>query len=111
MEKIGNLIDAKLMILVPVLFLLGMALKKSPVKDWSIPFLLAGAGTVLSFSYFAGLQLPHGWSEWLSVLFSSVTQGVLCASCSVYAKNLVKQWKERKQDEKTSEGKESKADG
>lgn len=31
---------------VPVLNFLGLAIKKSPVKDWTIPFLLAAAGAI-----------------------------------------------------------------
>ena len=100
MEEIEALIDAKLMVLVPVLYLLGMALKKSPVRDWLIPYLLAAAGATLSFAYFLGVGTPGDASGWFRLAFSAVTQGALCAACNVYVKNLWKQFKEkRKQDE------------
>ena len=107
----GDLIDAKLFVLVPVLYLLGMALKKSPVGDWLIPFLLAAAGALLSFAYYLGTGIPGSAEDWLRCLFSAVTQGILCAACSVYAKNLWKQWKEKRQDEneKPPEGGKTKA--
>lgn len=97
MSELGNMVDARLMVLVPVLFLLGAALKKSPVRDWLIPYLLAAAGAALSFAFFAGAGLPKDAAGFFGMLFSAVTQGVLCAACSVYAKNLWKQFRERKQ--------------
>lgn len=83
----------ELAVLVPVLYVLGVALKRSPLQDWLIPFLLCVAGCVLSFLYLAstGVESP---AEWLSLTFSAITQGVVCAACSVYAKNLIKQAKE-----------------
>ena len=82
-----ELIHGELFVLVPVLYALGMALKKSPLGDWLIPYLLCGAGIVLSFAYLVG----KGGQSLPMLFFSSVTQGVLCASCSVYVNNLFKQ--------------------
>lgn len=86
-------IRTELFVLVPVLYGLGVVLKKSPLADWLIPFVLCGTGILLSFAYFAGGGEGIG-----KTLFASVTQGVLCASCSVFAKNLVKQWGQRKKE-------------
>ncbi len=88
----------ELFVLVPVLYVLGVALKRSPVQNWLIPYLLCGVGCVLSFAYLAG-QGAQGTEGWLTLTFSAITQGVLCAACSVYAKNLVKQAKKRKEDD------------
>ncbi len=77
----------ELFVLVPVLYVLGILLKRSPLRDWLIPFVLCGAGIAVCFAYF--------WGEGAGLaqtLFSSVTQGILCAACSVYANNLVKQF-------------------
>lgn len=93
-------IRTELFVLVPVLYALGLLLKKSPLADWLIPFVLCGTGVVLSFAFFAGSGEPMG-----KTLFASVTQGVLCASCSVFAHNLFKQFKQRK-----SESNETKTD-
>lgn len=83
----------ELLVLVPVLYVLGAALKKSPVKDWLIPYILCGTGCALSFAYLAG-QGADSTEGWMTLLFSAVTQGVLAAACSVYVKNLIKQAKE-----------------
>ena len=91
-------IRTELFVLVPVLYALGMLLKKSPLADWLIPFVLCGTGIVLSFAFFAGSGEPIG-----KTLFASVTQGVLCASCSVFAKNLIKQFKQRKSESNETE--------
>lgn len=90
-------IRSELFILVPVLYLLGIFLKKSPVKDWLIPYVLCGVGVVLSAVYLIGQGVEANGGLW-NVLFSAVTQGVLCAACSVYAKNLVKQFQQRKDE-------------
>ena len=86
-------IRTELFVLVPVLYALGMLLKRSPLADWLIPFVLCGTGIVLSFAFFAGSGETIG-----KTLFASVTQGVLCASCSVFANNIIKQFKQRKSE-------------
>ena len=83
----------ELAVLVPVLYVLGVVLKKSPLQDWLIPFVLCVAGGVLSFLYLVSLGVDSP-ADWLSLTFSAITQGVICAACSVYAKNLIKQAKE-----------------
>lgn len=93
--ELMELIHGELFVLVPVLYALGLALKKSPLKDWLIPYLLCGVGCVLSFAYLAG----KGGEDLLTLLFSAVTQGVLCTACSVYANNLLKQAKKGKEDD------------
>lgn len=90
--ELTEYLRGELFVLVPVLYVLGVALKRSPIKDWLIPYLLCGAGSLLSFAYLAG----QGAEGWLTLVFSAVTQGVLCAACSVYAKNLLKQAKKGK---------------
>lgn len=94
-------IRTELFVLIPVLYALGMLLKKSPIANWTIPFVLCGVGVLLSFAFFAGQGAAFG-----KTLFSSVTQGVLCAACSVYANNIVKQWKGRKTENEETETKE-----
>ena len=92
-------IRGDLFVLVPVLYVLGMLFKKSPVKNWLIPFLLCGMGVLLSFAFLVGQGAPFG-----KTVFTSITQGVLCAACSVFANNVVKQFRQRKsQDEKTEQ--------
>lgn len=93
MTELTEYIRPELFVLVPVLYLLGIFFKKSPLKDWLIPYLLCGIGILLCGIYLAGQK-----TEMPDLLFSAVTQGVLCASCSVFANNLVKQFSERGKD-------------
>ena len=91
MTDLTSLIHPELFVLVPVLYALGMALKKSPLSDWLIPYLLSAFGVGLSALYLATWQ-----TDARALWFSAVTQGVLCAACSVYANNLIKQFLHRK---------------
>lgn len=91
-------IRTELFVLVPVLYAFGLILKKSPLQDWLIPFVLCGTGVLLSFAFFAGSGEPIG-----KTVFASVTQGVLCAACSVFANNLIKQFKQRKSETNETE--------
>ncbi len=90
-------IQPELLVLAPVLYLLGVFLKKSPLNDKWIPALLCAAGCVLSFLWFWG-QGSDACGGWQQLLFASVTQGTLGAACSVYAKNLYKQFTEKGED-------------
>ena len=91
-------IDARLYIIIPVLYAVGAALKKSRVSDWLIPFIIGVAGIVLATAYIFATDAPQGAFEVLTALFSGICQGMLCASASVYANNLVKQAAKRLTD-------------
>ena len=97
MTDLADYIRTELFVLVPVLYAIGMALKKSPLADWLIPYLLCAFGVAMCALYLAPRE-----TDLSSLWFTSLTQGVLCASCSVYANNLIKQFLHRK-DEKMDE--------
>lgn len=66
-------------ILIPVLYVIGMFLKKIPnIKDWLIPWILLGLAMVGGF-FLSGMQL------------SGILQGVLVAGMTVFANQLYKQ--------------------
>ena len=88
-----DFIEPELFILVPVLYVLGMMIKKSSFNDKWIPLILGGMGIILSSVYMISARLPLEFSELLGVIYASVTQGILCASGSVYANNIIKQFK------------------
>ncbi len=98
MADLTTYIHAELFVLVPVLYALGMAFKKSPISDWLIPYLLCAIGVALSALYLATWQ-----TDLRTLWFSALTQGVLCAACSVYANNLIKQFSHRKDVDQTDE--------
>lgn len=92
MDYITDFVRPELLVLVPVLYLLGCALKKAQtVNDRYIPLLLGVSGVLLAVAYvLAGAQLTS-WQDVLTVCFTAVTQGVLCAGASVYVDQLIKQ--------------------
>ena len=91
-EILKDMIKPELLTLVPVLYLIGMGLKKSVlVKDKYIPLALGGTGVILSCLYLVGSTPVPGWRDALLLIFSGITQGVLAAGASVYVNQVVKQ--------------------
>ena len=91
-EFLKDMIKPELLTLVPVLYLLGMGLKKSVfVKDNYIPLVLGGMGVILSCLYLVGMAPIAGWRDALLLLFSGITQGILTAGAPVYVNQLLKQ--------------------
>lgn len=90
MEEILQYISPELMIVIPVLYFVGMALKRiTKINDALIPFILGGVGIVVCGLYEVGTL---GFC--FEAIFAAVVQGVLTAGMSVYLNNLIKQGKE-----------------
>ena len=78
MDILSYIID-KCLILIPVLYIIGMAIKGVPnIKDWIIPYIIMIFG--VAFAVFL-----NGFNV------ESVIQGVLVAGATVYANQLIKQ--------------------
>lgn len=90
-DVLNELIRPELLVLIPVSYLIGLALKKSSVKDNHIPWLLGVFGIVLSTAYLVSSSNIIGWQNVLATLFAGITQGILVAGASVYVNQLVKQ--------------------
>ena len=90
-EVLKEFIKPELLVLIPVLYLFGMALKKSQVADKHIPWLLGVFSVILSFLFIGATSVIEGWQETLLAIFSGLTQGILCAGASVYVNQIVKQ--------------------
>lgn len=90
---ISSYIEGELYILVPVLYGLGAMIKKSSLNDKWIPLILGGVGIILATAFKFTVYLPVDMSSCLMVLYAGITQGVLCASASVYTNNILKQMK------------------
>lgn len=100
-EQINELIKPELLILIPVLYLTGVCLKKTRfVKDTLIPAFLGVAGIALSIVYLLSKDAPQNIEGVFALIFSGMTQGVLCAGASVYFNQLVKQSKKDKKQNK-----------
>lgn len=104
-----NYIKPELLILIPVMYLIGVAIKKSAVKDKYIPLILGGISIVLCTIWIFANSKSFGASEVLIAIFSALTQGILIAGASVYANQLIKQ--SVKTDESASEDKNTETKG
>ena len=81
-------IKTELLILVPVLYVIGIGLKKSSTADKNIPVILGTIAIILSALWIFATESLNGAREILSALFTAITQGVLSAGASVYISQL-----------------------
>lgn len=81
-------IKSELLVLVPVLYIIGLGLKRSKLPDKWIPLVLGTIGIVLSALWVAATSPITTGQEAAAALFTAVTQGVLAAGASVYASQL-----------------------
>lgn len=89
-------IKPELFVLVPVLYLIGMGLKKSKLPDACIPLVLGGISILLSAAWVLSTCNVSTLQEGAYALFVSVTQGILSAGASVYFHQIYTQSKKRK---------------
>lgn len=77
----------ELLVLVPVLYFIGMAVKHTEfILDKYIPLLLGFIGIALSVLYVGAVSGISAIG-----IFTAITQGVLVAGASVYVNQIVKQ--------------------
>ena len=81
-------IKTELLILIPVLYFIGIGLKKSKLPDKWIPTVLGVFAVVLSAVWVIATSDISGLQETASAIFTAVTQGVLTAGASVYVSQL-----------------------
>lgn len=81
-------IKTELLILIPVLYFIGIGLKKSKMPDKWIPIALGVTSIVLSAIWIVATTDIFGFREIAFAVFTAVTQGVLVAGASVYANQL-----------------------
>lgn len=84
-------IKPELLILIPVLYILGLILKRCALNDKFIPLVIGGISIILCAVWtFATCEIID-YHCVLNAIFAAVTQGVLCAGASVYANQIYKQ--------------------
>ena len=83
-----ELIKPELLILIPVLYVVGIGLKKSKLSDTLIPLILGGIAIVLSSAWVIATSDISTLKDVAYALFISVTQGILSAGASVYVNQL-----------------------
>ena len=81
-------IKSELLVLVPVLYIIGLGLKKSRLADKWIPLTLGIIGVTLSALWVVATSPIATGQEVAAALFTAVTQGILAAGASVYASQL-----------------------
>lgn len=94
-------IRPELFILVFALYFIGVMLKKTPhVLDHFIPIILGCTGIALCAIYILSVSpTPVCYQEVLSMIFTIIIQGILCAAAAVYANQIYKQYLKMKEYE------------
>ncbi len=102
-------IKPELLILIPVLYFIGIAIKKSAIRDALIPVVLGAVGIFVSGVYLLATTEIIGLQGVATAIFTALTQGILCAAAAVYGNQIIKQAikdKNELEDLKTHEKKE-----
>ena len=93
--NLESFIRPELLILIPVLYVVGIGLKKSKLSDSLIPLTLGAISIVLSGEWVIATSDISGLKDIALALFVSATQGILCAGASVYFNQLYVQSKKK----------------
>lgn len=85
-------IKPELLLMIPVLNGVGFGIKKAKLIDSKyIPLMLVAIGCALTAMYVGSTATVVSLSAMLGGIFTSITQGTLCASAAVMAYNVYKQ--------------------
>lgn len=85
-------IKPELLLLIPICYALGLWFKGiEGIKNWLIPFILSGISIGVCFLYLLASEFTAVGNLVAAYIFTSLTQGILCAAAAVFAANLVKQ--------------------
>lgn len=88
-----DFIKTELLILIPVLYLIGMGLKKSKLHDKYIPLTIGVVSIVISATWVFATSDISTMKDLAYAVFTAVTQGILAAGASVYTNQLFVQSK------------------
>ena len=89
-------IRPELLILIPVMYLIGAAIKKSRIKDNYIPLILGCISVLLCTVWVLANSELNG----VNGFFTALTQGILIAGASVYLNQIIKQHGKSDDDKK-----------
>ena len=91
-EVLKEYIKPELIVVAIVLYFVGMGIKNTElIKDKYIPIILGILGVIISAIYIIATSTISGYQQVLTVIFTSVVQGILVAGASVYVNQLIKQ--------------------
>lgn len=88
-------VKSEILILIPVLYLIGIGLKKSKLNDKWIPLSLGIIGILLTTIWVLSSCQIESVNQLFDAIFTSITQGVLVAGASVYVNQLYRQATEK----------------
>lgn len=88
-------IKPELLILIPVLYLIGIGLKKSKLSNTRIPLLLGCISIILSAVWVIATSNISTLKDVAYAIFVAITQGVLSAGASVFINQLYVQSKKK----------------
>lgn len=92
LSNFSNYIDPGLIILVPVLYIIGIAIRgASWVDNKHIPVLLGVVGILLSVCYLIATSSCASVQDVALLIFTAIVQGILVAGAAVYANQVIKQ--------------------
>lgn len=91
-ELLKEYVKPELIVVAIVLYFVGMGIKNTElIKDKYIPVILGVIGVLISAIYITATSQINGYQEVLTVIFTSIVQGVLVAGASVYINQVIKQ--------------------
>ena len=90
-DLLKEFIKPELLVLIPVLYIVGMSLKKTRMLNKWIPYILGIFGIILCGMWIIATNNLTTVQNIFMALFMSITQGILVASASVYVNQLIKQ--------------------
>ena len=88
-------IKPELLILIPVLYVVGIGLKKSKLSDTLIPLSLGGISIILTAAWVISTSEISTLKDAAYAAFISATQGILAAGASVYINQIYVQSKKK----------------
>lgn len=93
-EMLKEFIRPELLVLIPVLYFIGVALKSAQAfADKHIPLALGAVGVALAALWVVATSIITGPQDGALAVFTAIVQGVLVAGASVYIDQLIKQAK------------------
>ena len=90
---VQDFIKPELIVLAPVLYIIGIYIKKSKIKDKYIPLILGAVSILLCGIWVFSTCGILNFQCVLTAIFTSVTQGILLAGTTVYANQVYLQAK------------------
>lgn len=91
-EMLKEYIKPELLVVAIVLYFIGIGLKNTElIKDKFIPIILGILGVIISAIYIIATSTISRYQEVLTVIFTSIVQGILVAGASVYINQIIKQ--------------------